>query len=107
MNMNVYELFIEVEPKPNHPMNSDIEGAFVYFYVSAIDLETSIEKMKTALEEDDFNLKNIDYVRTVDLEAWEDEENEESPSLAELEEALKKDFHLYSVFHSYESGYEH
>jgi hypothetical protein len=105
--MKIYELFIEVEPRPNHHMYSESVGAFVYFYVPAIDLENSIEKMKTALDEDDFNLKNIDYVRTVDLEAWEGEENEESPSLAELEEALMKDFHLYSVFHSYESEYEH
>lgn len=105
--MNIYELFIEVEPRPGHSMHPDAVGAFVYIYVPALDLEKSIEKMKYLVDKDNFNIKEIDYVRTVDLDEWEEEGNEESPSLAELEEALSNDFHLYSVFHSFKSEYEH
>ncbi len=105
--MNIFELFIEVEPRLSHPMYPDSEGAFVYFYVPATDLERSIEKMRSFLNKDNFNLKDIEYVRRVDLDDWEDERNNESPSLADLKEALMKDIHLYSTFHSYESEYEH
>lgn len=57
--------------------------------------------MKLLLDKDNFNLKCIDYVRIVDLEEWEEECSEDSPSLADLEEALMKDIHVYSTFNSY------
>ncbi len=88
-------------------MHSDSEGAFVYIYVPASDLERSIEKMKSLVNKDNFILKDIEYVRKVDLEEWEEENNTESPTLADMKEALMKDIHLYSTFNSYQSEYEH
>ena len=106
--MQIYESFIDIEPLDGCSLiNKDAAGAFVYFYVAAESLEESISKMKQFLLQDNFQLVDIDYIRTVNLEEWESENNTECPNLSELNSCFNNTSHLYSVFHSYLSKYEH
>jgi len=104
--MKIFELFIEVEPLKDNRVLEGCIGAVVYIYVPAENLEESIYKMKKTIKTDDFRLLNIDYVRTVNLEEWEGEENEECPTLEELKQSLIDGTHKYSVFHGYKSLYD-
>jgi len=106
--MQIFEAFLEIEPLDECDLVAgDAAGAVTYIYLSAEDLESAVLEIKHLLYQDKLQLIGIDYIRTLDLEEWEAENNMESPSLSELQECLINTSHLYSAFHSYLSRHEH
>jgi hypothetical protein len=105
--MKIYELFINLSPENENKVFQDKSGVFVNLYVSAIDLEHSIDKMKEYIKQDHFSLKDIEHVRVIDIEEWHEERDKESPTPEELTQLLCKNVCIYGCFHSYEFEYEH
>ena len=104
--MNIYELFVDLETPSDDETDDRITYSAVYCYVPAEDLEESIDKLKEKLTTDDYGLLEIESVRLIDLELWEEEDNEDCPTLAELQQALTEGYSLYSTFFDYQAEYD-
>ncbi|MGX5173795.1 hypothetical protein ACUR5C_07210 [Aliikangiella sp. IMCC44653] len=105
--MKIYELFVNLVPNENNETFNDKAGAYVHLYVTAIDLELSIEKMKKYVELDNFSVKDIEHVRVIDLDDWDEERDDDSPTVEQLSQLILNNNFIYGEFHSYEFEYEH
>lgn len=103
--MNIYELSLEVEAEPEAKMYNEAKGGFVYLYVRAKDLESSIARMKEIIEGDNYNLIEIEYVTKKELEDYEQKEDN-FPTVEALKK-LKDDDYIYSPFYTFLTEYEH
>ena len=105
MRQSIYEISVEIKPLPGSNMPNELLGAFVYCYVPADSLEESLNVMKGALNEDRYQLVDIEYCTRVDLENWQP--NDLSfPTTQQLLELDHGEIY-YSPFYGYQSQYEH
>jgi hypothetical protein len=104
----VFQINAEVSPLPGSEM-ADLgnpgAGAFVNVYSSAETLEESIESVKAALTDNNYELIALEWARKLDFDKWDETEGE--PSLAKLSELLESDECLFGNFLMFERRDEH
>ena len=102
----LFEVSTEVIPLPGSEMPDGCVGAFVFSYVPAQDIREAIDRACSTLDEDRYEVIDIDHVFRIDLEEWVPHDDDH-PTTEDLGQALKDDEVLYGPFFAYESRYEH
>jgi len=105
MTKHVYEISVEIKPMPGSGMPDELAGAFVYCYVPADNLEDSIVILKEILNEDRYQLIDIEYATRLDLQVWQPVDTQ-FPSSTQLQDLEQGEIY-YSPFYGYPSHYQH
>ena len=99
---NLYIVSVEVHAKPGSEMWGNAIGGFLYCVVPEEDAEKAIKSTRIALEEDNYEIKQIEEAIKFENMAWESEEVEIDYKKLAFKATRTKDVH-YGPFFIYES----
>jgi len=102
---SIYEVSIELTPTVGAEFPSDCVGAFVFCYVPARDIRESIDRAEEYLEAELYRVIDVDRSIRLELEDYEPQDDEH-PSLGDLEGALADDEVITGPYLCYEADDE-
>ncbi len=105
MDTHIYEVSVEIEPLPGAEFPSDCVGAFVFCYVSAGDIRSSLDVTEKALRDESYRLLDVDHSLRIELEDYEPHSSD-YPSGNDLSNLLVTGGCEFGPFDCYESAEE-
>ena len=91
-------LYIEIEPRVEHPEYDRVGGSFVTCWIDADDVDTAAHEAHTLLREEQWEVVKLQAAHTVERSEYADDEE----ALAYFDEAVREG--AVYVFHNYPRG---